>query len=413
MVSVATSADRHRVTALRECLACSGTQLRTFADLGEQPLANDYHDGGSDLAHFPLAVNVCLDCFHSQLTHSVDAELLYKNYLYVSGTTRTLLTNFEEFVDQAERDQPGRKLRVLDIASNDGTLLSCFAARGHEVLGVDPAENLRPLSEANSVPTLVAYWGAETAASLTERFDVIVGMNVLAHLPYPLEFLVACREVLAENGRLYIQTSQSEMIKRKEFDTIYHEHHSFFSARSFATLAERAGLTVVQGTKVSVHGTSYRWTLSAVSGTEGPSVSAMKAQESDAGLYAWPIYEGFGLSVRDTVDFVHQTANQYRDKGYAVVGYGAAAKGNTLLNAANLPLEFIVDDNPLKIGMFAPGGNVPILSTDALRETESPVCVIVLAWNFFDEIVARIGELGRPQADVFVRYFPERDVCDG
>ena len=200
-------------------LLVRAARLRAFADLGEQPLANDYHEGGSSLAHFPLAVNVCLDCFHSQLTHSVDAELLYKNYLYVSGTTRTLLTSFEEFVDQAERDQPGRKLRVLDIASNDGTLLSCFAARGHEVLGVDPAENLRPLSEALGVPTLVAYWGAETAASLTERFDVIVAMNVLAHLPYPLEFLVACRQALAENGRLYIQTSQSEMIKRREFDT--------------------------------------------------------------------------------------------------------------------------------------------------------------------------------------------------
>jgi 2-polyprenyl-3-methyl-5-hydroxy-6-metoxy-1,4-benzoquinol methylase len=413
MASVATSADRHRVTALGECLACSGKRLRTFADLGEQPLANDYHEGESSLAHFPLAVNVCLDCFHSQLTHSVDAELLYKNYLYVSGTTRTLLTNFEEFVDQAERDQPGRKLRVLDIASNDGTLLSCFAARGHEVLGVDPAENLRPLSEARGVPTLVTYWGAETAAGLTERFDVIVAMNVLAHLPYPLEFLVACRAALAENGRLYIQTSQSEMIKRREFDTIYHEHHSFFSARSFVTLARRAGLSVVEATKVSVHGTSYRWTLSAGDQAEGPSVGEMMSQETDEGLYSWPIYETFGSSVRDTVDFVHETAKVYRDKGYTVVGYGAAAKGNTLLNAAKLPLEFIVDDNPLKIGKFAPGGDVPILSVDALRETTTPVCVVVLAWNFFDEIVARITELGRQQPDVFVRYFPERDICDG
>jgi 2-polyprenyl-3-methyl-5-hydroxy-6-metoxy-1,4-benzoquinol methylase len=415
MADVATLADQDRVRALDECLACGGRRLHKYADLGAQPLANDYQDGSIELAKYPLAVNVCLDCFHSQLTHSVDADLLYKNYLYVSGTTKTLLQSFDEFVDEVEATVPDHPLSVLDIASNDGTLLSRFAQRGHRVLGVDPAENLRALSEAQGVPTHVGYWGAATAAALGQKFDVIVAMNVLGHVPYPAEFLAACKDVLAPGGHLYIQTSQCEMVQRLEFDTIYHEHHSFFTTKSFQALAHRVGLTIVNGTKVAVHGTSYRWTLTAddaaAASSDDASVVVMLDAETALGYYALPTYERFGDSIRATAQFVRDVIADYTAKGYVAIGYGAAAKGNTLVNVAGVSLDYIVDDNPLKVGMRAPGNGAPIVPGARLEATTEPLCVIVLAWNFYDEIRERVAAQRGRADDVFVRYFPEREIC--
>src|SRR5271165_5594033 len=165
-------------TPLRSCLACGGAALTPYLDLGAQPLANTYHDGKAPLDAYPLGVNVCGDCFHTQLTVAVNPDLMFRNYLYVSGTTTTLSRYFEDFVSRVERDfGDGRKLRVLDIASNDGSLLEKFKVKGHPVLGCDPAENLRPLSEAKGVPTLVSYWDEAALKQSGGAFDVIVAMN--------------------------------------------------------------------------------------------------------------------------------------------------------------------------------------------------------------------------------------------
>jgi 2-polyprenyl-3-methyl-5-hydroxy-6-metoxy-1,4-benzoquinol methylase len=348
------------------------------------------------------------------LTHSVDADLLYRNYLYVSGTTKTLLQYFDAFVDKVEATRPRKRLEILDIGSNDGTLLSRFQRRGHSVLGVDPAENLRPLSGANGVPTRVAYWGLETARSLQRQFDVVIAMNALGHLPYPDEFLLACRDVLAPKGRIYIQTSQCEMVERFEFDTIYHEHHSFFTAQSFRALADRVGLTILDGEKVSVHGTSYRWTLGAGSRLkEGAQVRAMIDHEDALGYYSRATYDRFRESVTETVEFVRRAVLDHREGGYLTVGYGAAAKGNNLLNLARVNLEYVVDDNPLKIDSRIPGTDTRIIPFTRVSGTKGPLCILVLAWNFYDEIRARVAEVRQRDDDVFIRYFPERKICSG
>jgi SAM-dependent methyltransferase len=384
--------------------------------LGAQPLANSYHKGETELPNYPLAVQVCENCFHSQLTVAVNPDLLYKHYLYVSGTSRTLTEYFRWFVDRVETDlsATNRGLpadrQVLDIASNDGSLLAEFIRKGWSVQGVDPAENLRELSAEKGVPTLCAYWGEETSRKLCNKYDVIVAQNVLAHLPYPVEFLRACKESLNTGGRVYIQTSQSEMFRNNEFDTIYHEHHSFFCSKSFDALAKRADLNVIDLFKVPVHGTSYVVVLSKDEKNPEP-LRAFIEQERSEGRYDLQMYRRFAENAHRVAVDLKRSVEEHRSRGMKVVGFGAAAKGNTLLNFGQIRLDYIVDDNPLKWGLLTPGMNTPIKSPDELADENRALALVVLAWNFFDEIRDKIKRRRPIQTeDVFIKYFPVLSV---
>ena len=396
-------------TALDTCLACGGSRLSPYLDLGAQPLANSYHDGTAPLDAYPLGVNLCGDCFHTQLTVAVNPDLMFKNYLYVSGTTTTLSRYFEDFAARVERDLGvGRKLRVLDIASNDGSLLEKFKLRGHDVQGVDPAENLRPLSDAKGVPTLVSYWNEDALDRSGGNYDVIVAMNVLAHITYPAEFLSLCRRALRPGGRVYIQTSQAMMVKNGEFDTIYHEHHSFFTVRSFLALAARAGLSVVDIEHVPVHGMSYLVQLVDATGAQMSNATdlAVGRLETEAGYYDPGTYERFAKRALTTRDKVSELVTWSRAAGYTVGGYGAAAKGMTFLNFAGLDLDYIIDDNPLKVGLLTPGRNIRVVGPDQLERDESNVVFVVLAWNFYEEIMRRIQARRANARDYYLTYFP-------
>jgi SAM-dependent methyltransferase len=401
-------------TRLNACLACGGPHLRPTLDLGEQPLANSYHDGSETLDAYPLGVNLCEDCFHTQLTVAVNPDLMFKNYLYVSGTTKTLSGYFEDFVSRAERDlRASRPLRVLDIASNDGSLLEKFKIRGHDVLGCDPAENLRALSEAKGVPTLVSYWNEDALTKSGGGFDVIVAMNVLAHITYPADFLALCRRALRPGGRIYIQTSQAMMVRNGEFDTIYHEHHSFFTVRSFLALAARAGLSIVDIEHVPIHGMSYLVQLTAGeiggAGTGvllGVSDLEIGRTETSAGYYDLQTYERFARRALTTRDKVAELLAWSRRAGYTLGGYGAAAKGMTFLNFAGLDLDYIIDDNPMKVGLLTPGRNIKIVGPEHLRQDGSNTVFVVLAWNFYEEIMQRIRARRDNALDYYLTYFP-------
>ena len=394
---------------LRHCLACGSGRLVTYCDLGSQPLANTYHDGLQDLPTFPLAINVCENCWHSQLTHAVDPDLLFKDYAYVSGTTQTLSDYFDAFVEQVIDEFPFRCLSVLDIAGNDGSLLAKFAARGHDVMNVDPAENLTATSVANGVPTLCEYWGVDTYLALDKQYDAIVAMNVLGHVSNPLAFLIGCRNALADGGKIWIQTSQAFMVPDGQFDTAYHEHHSYFSAISFLTLAARAGLTVESVSQPAIHGGSYLWMLS-IGGASDASVDGLLDTEDERGYYDIATYSAFGDAAQATATWLYQIVDEYRDAGYACVGYGAAAKGMTLLNYSAVTLDLIVDDNLLKVGLLTPGSDIPILSTQALTKIDDPLCCVILSWNFAEEIKRRIKAVRDRDDDVFVQCFPSKSV---
>lgn len=397
-------------TVLSSCLACGGQRLKNYLDLGEQPLANSFCKEEEELPSYPLSVNFCRECFHSQLTISVDPHLLFANYLYVSGTTNTLRDYFEWLSLRLLETFPiGSK--VLDLASNDGSFLKVAKSKGFQVLGVDPAANLMDSALRNGVPTICDFWPGGTAEFFTEDFDAIVAMNVFAHVANPLAFLKAARNALKPGGRIYIQTSQAKMFMNGEFDTIYHEHLSFFSARSMQRIAIRAGLQIKRGEYVPVHGTSYLWTLSSIdSGTSLEPVSLLENLEESSGMYKEEKYLEFGEAARNVVAETRKIVEDYSRRGYAVWGYGAAAKGNTFINFAGIDMEGIIDDNPLKQGLVSPGGRVKVYSIEIVKDLPNKVLFIIPAWNLIDEITLRLKEKGLMGSVLTLTYFPKIQV---
>jgi SAM-dependent methyltransferase len=397
---------------LTHCVVCGGVSVEQYLDLGSQPLANDYPTQPVELPRAPLAVAYCHECSHSQLTVSVDPAAMFTDYLYVSGTTTTLRTYFDDFVLMVEAHQ-GPALRVLDIASNDGSLLKAFRARGHSVYGVDPARNLAASAEADGIPTLNEFWGADTAERVGQ-FDTVIAMNVLAHVPDPLGFLEGVRAALKPGGRAYLQTSQANMFANHEFDTVYHEHLSYFSVRSFLALFARAGLQPIAVTKPAVHGTSFLWTCTAVE--DGPTsrdIIELLDAERSGGWHDFAAYRDFGDLALARAAWVRSTLRDQRERGRRIMGYGAAAKGNTFLNFAEIRLEAIFEDNPLKVGRYAPGTLAPILASDTLGAVDGSLCFLIPAWNFADEIIERVRRhRGTATDDVFIVYFPEGRVIE-
>jgi hypothetical protein len=383
---------------LTECVACGGASLQRYLDLGRQPLANAYHDGSRELPRYPLAVNRCEDCSHSQLTVAVDPRTMFDRYAYVSDVSRDFRDYLEWF---AERSAP-RPCRVLEFGCNTGTLLEILKRRGCECAGVDPAENLRPTSEARGLDVIVDRWGTRLLDSRPElrgAFDAVIGLNVIAHDANPLDMILAAKEALRPNGAIWLQTSCYEWVRHGQFDTVYHEHISHFTLRSLIRLAERAGLGVATEL-VPIHGGSLLACL--YRGKHQQSAHGMLLAE-----YADPwVYDTMQERVDETAATVRVLVENYRLHGLRVIGYGAAAKGNTLLNYSGVKLDYIVDDGPNKVGLRTPGSNIPIVSAEVLGREPERLVVVVLPWNFRAEIRARVKSLRPTIDDVFVTYFP-------
>lgn len=398
---------RGNFTYLKTCLACGSSQLKRYLDLGWQPLANDFSSNAEEMEEFPLEINLCKECFHSQLVASVSPSRLFSHYVYISGTTKTLKDYFlwlNEKIRLAYK--PGA--RILDLASNDGSFLEISQKIGFKILGVDPASNLIGLAAEKQVPTICDYWPSRNLDCFEYTFDVIVAMNVLAHVPNPLEFLESARRSLKKNGRIYIQTSQAKMFANGEFDTVYHEHLSFFTARSMKTLAKRAGLDILEGEYVPVHGISYLWTLvpssSAKSSNEDSTIESLEVKE---GLYDENTFVRFASSAQKIARDAFAKVEELRALGFQIWGYGAAAKGNTFINFSGIKLDGIIDDNPLKQGLISPGGKTLVHSIEKVAELEGKILFIIPAWNFADEIIDRLRAAITAKNVLALTYFPE------
>ena len=397
-----------------KCLCCDEDNIKLLLDLNEQPLANSYHDNTEKLKKYPLGVNLCQDCYHIQLTDAVNPDLLFKDYLYVSGTTQTLKDNFKWFADYVVENHPvvnqGTRMgvrSVLDIACNDGTQLDFFKEKGIDTYGIDPAENLHELSSKNH-NVKCDYFDSKL---YDRKFDVIIAQNVLAHNRNPKKFLDDCEKLMHGESILYIQTSQAEMIMNNQFDTIYHEHISFFNINSFNELTKRTNLHLIDVIKTPVHGISYLFILSKwPRGTlsERKVKNAIEV-ERQRGLLSQKTYDNYKLKVLEIVKNFKLLVEQSKSEGYRIVGYGAAAKGMTFLNFADVKLDVIIDDNPLKQKLYTPGTNIIIKSIEHLKSynEDDKILFIPLAWNFYDEIRERILKVRDNENDWFLRYFPE------
>jgi len=391
---------------LNECLCCGSERLKLVLDLNEQPLANSFKKTAEeDEPTFPLRLNICEDCTHLQLSHAVNPDLLFKNYLYVSGTSQTLRDYFDWFAKETLTYAPDAET-VLDIACNDGSQLNSFKALGLKTYGVDPAENLHPLSSANH-DVVCDYFTDKYAYHYgSKNLDIITAQNVFAHNSYPLEFLKQCKEIMHDASVLFIQTSQADMIRNSEFDTIYHEHLSFFNASSMSALAQRAGLHLVDIRKTPIHGNSYMFVFKKTA-EDTSKVDAVLAEERALGLQDMNTYFAYADRASTIVEDLKQTIMHYRMLDYLIVGYGAAAKGNTLLNFGEIHLDYIIDDNPLKQGLYSPGMSTPVVPIGMLDQyAETKVAFVPLAWNFFTEIRKNIKGKRDREGDVFIKYFP-------
>ncbi len=358
------------------------------------PLVNTYNVKEK----FPLSVNRCVSCCHLQLNEFVSPSILYRDYSYCSGTGRTALDYFSDFARTAISYVPNART-VLDIASNDGSQLDAFKKQGLDTYGVDPAENLNGIARAKGHNITTAFWEDLHDVSIA-YYDILTAQNVLAHTPNPLEFLQTCAGAMADHSRLFIATSQANMIVNGECDTIYHEHVSYFNAHSMIKLAAKAGLIVLDIIMHDIHGTSYVFVLGKT-GVPSQRVENRMEWESVVGMLGNRIYEWWELHVEDKIKRVGDTIRKYHEDGYYVAGCGAAAKGISMLNMADVKLDAIFDNTPTKMNRETCGMWIGPFDQISKIQREK-VLFVILAWNVASEIRHNVLKLRDNRADVFI-----------
>lgn len=381
------------------CRACSTALTHTVVDLGSTPLANRYlteEQLGLPEPHFPLHARVCGACFLVQVDAVVSPDTIFSEYAYFSSTSAAWLAHSKNYADQAmKRFGLGPGSRVFEIASNDGYLLRQFLDLGLSVRGVEPAANVAAHAVANGVPTDVRFFGVEAAIDLREEGyspDLVVGNNVLAHVPDLDDFIGGLATILSSGSVLTMEFPHVlQLLEHTQFDTIYHEHFSYLSLSVVEMLFDRHGLRVFDVEEIPTHGGSLRIYASLRDDLTCRSTAALvqiRETEGAKGLGDLSTYEGFAERVKDVQTALLDFLGDARAAGRTVVAYGAAAKGNTLLNSAGISqplLEYVVDRSPHKQGLFMPGSHLAIRPPEDVFSTR-PDYLLVLPWNWADEI---------------------------
>ena len=387
---------------LRKCLVCNSTNLKKVLDLNKQPLANAYLKSPKKKEKkYDLVVNCCKRCTHLQLSIAVDPKIIYKNYDYVSGTTKTYKSYMNDFYNLCINNvRTTHRKNILDIGCNDGSQLDIFKKQNFKTFGVDPAKNIYKLSSKKH-KIFCEFFNSKTVEKFNEKFDIIVLQNSFAHNSNPLSLLLNIKKLMDKNSTLFIQTSQADMCKNNEFDTIYHEHINFFNTRSMKTLAERSGLKLHNVIKKPIHGTSYIFVIK-FSSNERKIKKILKREN----FLNYNFYKKWGKTCLKNVKNLKIRVDKFRPKN-VLVGYGAAAKGNTFLNFSKIKLNLIVDDNKIKQNKFCPGSKIPIKSIKYLKNYNENLIIIPLAWNFYKEIKKKVLNFRKNKKDKFIIFFPK------
>jgi SAM-dependent methyltransferase len=386
------------------CRGCDAPGLVPVVSLGSMPPVNAFLDAAAlgDEKAYPLDLYFCERCTLVQLSPVVEPGLLYGTYRYLSSASRTNVARLDALADALARDfgLPAGA-RVLEIGSNDGTLLRRFLGRAARVLGVDPARNVAPLAEAAGVPTVVAFFSAALARELARehgRFDLVLALNVVAHTPDFIDLFAGARALLAPDGRLVIEVVHVlPTLLRGEIDTIYHEHVYCFSLHALAHACGRAGLAIVDAEKIPAQGGSLRVVMRPAEGAPAPSarVGALLAEERAAGLERAETYAHIAGLARALRDGVRAGVGALRGAADVdlVVGLGASARGVVLMNYCGLgprDVDFVVDDTPLKQGKLMPGCHVPVHDWTKIPKG-TKVGGLMLSWNYRREVLAKLA----------------------
>lgn len=420
---VVDSAHEARLAHAARCRLCGGRLEHVFVDLGSSPLcqtviAPERLDEMEP--HFPLHVLVCGECFLVQLREYVSPENIFREYAYFSSYSTSWVAHAKAYCEMIkQRLGLGTDSLVVEIASNDGYLLQHFLPLGVPVLGVEPAANVAKVAIEKGVPTLVDFFGFDLAGTLAaegRQADLIVGNNVLAQVPQLNDFVSGLARLLKPEGVVTLEFPHLErLMAENQFDTIYHEHFSYFSLVTIERLAARHGLRIIDVEELPTHGGSLRVYL-AHAGSARPtekSVLDLLAREHRLGFREIATYASFGEQVRRTKRRLLSFLIEAKNAGKTICGYGAPGKGNTLLNYCGIGpdfLDFTVDRNPYKQGQFTPGMRIPIHPVDAI-DAAKPDYILILPWNLKDEIVQQMRHVAA-WGGKFVVPIPEVAVID-
>lgn len=392
-----------------QCRFCQHQLQYSFANLGGSPIANDYLTS-QQLSRaekfYPLHAYVCEKCLLVQLEQFESPDHIFGDgdYAYFSSYSESWLRHAKAYTDlMVERFGFNQNHQVIEIASNDGYLLQYFNQRGIPVLGVEPAGNTAKVAAEKGIPSWVKFFGVETAKELVaagKQADLLLGNNVLAHVPDLNDFVAGMKIVLKPNGILTMEFPHLlQLMQQNQFDTIYHEHFSYFSFLTVEQIFAAHGLTLFDVEELPTHGGSLR-----IYGKHADAVPAvskqvmqLKTKETEAGLQKLETYLKFGEQVKETKRKLLKFLIEAKAQGKTIAAYGAPAKGNTLLNYCGIGTDFIdytVDRSPYKQGLFLPGTHIPIVHPDRIGETQ-PDYLLILPWNLKEEIMAQMAHVAK------------------
>ncbi|MGE3480685.1 MAG: methyltransferase domain-containing protein [Gammaproteobacteria bacterium] len=401
------------------CRFCREPLQRSFADLGMSPVANSYVK--PDALHrmepfYPLHAYVCESCFLVQLEEFQSPSEIFGDYAYFSSYSESWLRHARNYsIETMKRFGIDAQWQVVEIASNDGYLLRNFREAGVPVLGIEPAENVAKVAQEAGIPSVVKFFGTRTAAELVEqgiRADLLIGNNVLAHVPDLNDFVGGLKLLLSRRGVITMEFPHLlRLMEENQFDTIYHEHFSYFSFITVERVFAGHGLTIFDVQELPTHGGSLRIYARHDDDAARPvdeNVRRMRQEEERRGFSRPETYSSFSEQVRETKRKLLDFLIDAKRDGRSVVGYGAPAKGNTLLNYCGIRTDFLdytVDLSPHKQGLYLPGTRIPIHSPEKIKETR-PDYVLILPWNLKDEIIKQMGHI-RAWGGRFVVPIPE------
>lgn len=401
------------------CRFCGTPLEHTFVDLGMSPLCQSFVSA-DHLNHmepfYPLNVYVCGKCFLVQLQEYVAPQNIFSDYLYFASYSDTWLAHAKAYTDlMAQRFAINEKSLVVEIASNDGYLLQYFVEKKVPVLGIEPAANVAAVATQKGIPSLVKFFNSDTARELVskgQRADLLLGNNVLAHVPDINNFVAGMKILLKPAGVITMEFPHlMRLMEENQFDTIYHEHFSYLSFSTVERIFAAHGLTLFDVEELPTHGGSLRIYARHEEDKAkpvGPSVIELRAREQKAGFEKLETYSRFAEQVKETKRKLLEFLIHAKQNGKTIVGYGAPGKGNTLLNYCGIRTDFIdytVDRSPYKQGMFLPGTRIPVFSPDRIRETR-PDYLLILPWNLKDEIIRQNAYI-REWGGQFVVPIPE------
>jgi len=388
---------------IKNCRMCGSSSITKYLDLGEMPLANSLiepKNANKKSKVFPLQVLYCGNCSLSQLSIVVNPKVLYSHYVYQSSISKTFQEHCSKMAEKVIElvGNPYNKL-VVDIASNDGCLLQQFKNKGFDTIGVEPADNIAKIANSNGIKTICDFWSTDIAKKIARNYrkaKIITATNVFAHVDNLNSFLTAINLLLDIDGIFIIEVPYLyDLLQKNEFDTIYHEHLSYFLIRPLKKLYDQNNLKIFKIEKYRIHGGSIRIYASRSFFKENKSVQKFLKFEKENCLYNLKTYQNFEIKVKKIKNYLLQLLQGLKNKNKKIAAYGASAKGNTLLNYCGIDdklVSFIVDDTPEKQNHLAPGSRIKIVDSSWLNK-ESPDYILLLAWNFASEIMHKTSRI--------------------